>query len=50
MTPPPACARCSRDADVEIASMWLCLECYHVAGSTCAGVAPARREPTEPVC
>jgi hypothetical protein len=30
--------------------MWLCLECYHVAGSTCAGVAPARQEPTDPVC
>lgn len=30
--------RCGRDADIDIAAVWLCLECYHVAGSTCAGI------------
>jgi len=33
-----ACARCGRDADFDIADLWLCLDCYHIAGSTCAGV------------
>jgi len=32
------CARCGRDSDLEIAQLWLCLDCYHVAGSTCAGI------------
>jgi hypothetical protein len=32
------CARCGADADFEIASLWLCVDCYHVAGSTCAGI------------
>ncbi len=33
-----ACTRCGRDADFEIAELWLCVDCYHVAGSTCAGI------------
>jgi hypothetical protein len=36
--PPEPCARCGRDSEFEIASLWLCIECYHVAGSTCAGI------------
>jgi hypothetical protein len=36
--PPEPCARCGGDSDVEIATLWLCIECYHVAGSTCAGI------------
>jgi hypothetical protein len=35
---PEPCARCGRDSDFEIASLWLCIDCYHVAGSTCAGI------------
>lgn len=35
---PEPCARCGGDADVDIASLWLCMDCYHVAGSTCAGI------------
>lgn len=36
--PPKPCVRCGADSDVEIASLWLCIDCYHIAGSTCAGV------------
>ena len=36
--PPEPCARCGGDSDFEIASLWLCIDCYHVAGSTCAGI------------
>jgi hypothetical protein len=35
---PQPCVRCGADSDFEIASMWLCVGCYHVAGSTCAGI------------
>ncbi len=38
VTSPEPCARCGGDSDVDIASLWLCLDCYHVAGSTCAGI------------
>jgi hypothetical protein len=46
---PAPCARCGGDAEADFGTLWLCLACYHVAGSTCAGigVGPA---PTEPVC
>ena len=36
--PPEPCARCGGDSDFEIASLWLCFDCYHTAGSTCAGI------------
>jgi hypothetical protein len=36
--PPEPCARCGGNSDFEIASLWLCIDCYHIAGSTCAGV------------
>lgn len=36
--PPETCARCGGDSDFEIASLWLCVDCYHIAGSTCAGI------------
>lgn len=36
--PPLPCARCGGDADFEIAALWLCIDCYHIAGSTCAGI------------
>ncbi len=55
-----ACDRCRADADFEIASLWLCIDCYHAAGSTCAGIgrgpapAPApnatRTDATNQVC
>jgi len=56
--PAPACARCGRDAQFDFDQLWLCLDCYHVAGSTCAGVqrpaAPAHAHGTgaspDPVC
>ena len=38
MTATEPCARCGRNSDFEIAALWLCLDCYHVAGSTCAGI------------
>lgn len=38
VAPAAPCARCGADADFEIASLWLCVDCYHVAGSTCAGI------------
>jgi hypothetical protein len=38
MTATEPCARCGHDSDFEIAALWLCLDCYHVAGSTCAGI------------
>jgi hypothetical protein len=38
MAPTPPCARCGRDAQFDFDELWLCLDCYHVAGSTCAGV------------
>jgi hypothetical protein len=43
--PPEPCARCGGDSEFEIASLWLCIECYHVAGSTCAGIG---RIPADP--
>jgi hypothetical protein len=43
------CARCGRDADADFGSVWLCLDCYHVAGSTCAGIGVGSA-PTDPVC
>ncbi|HSO05159.1 MAG TPA: hypothetical protein VLQ92_11805 [Candidatus Limnocylindrales bacterium] len=48
VTSPQPCARCGGEADFDIASLWLCVDCYHIAGSTCAGIgrAPAdRRDP-----
>ncbi len=36
--PSEPCARCGGESDFEIASLWLCIDCYHVAGSTCAGI------------
>jgi hypothetical protein len=53
--PPEPCVRCGGDADFEIAALWLCLDCYHIAGSTCAGIGrtsttPAGNEPTGQVC
>jgi hypothetical protein len=36
--PSEPCARCGGDADFDIASLWLCMDCYHIAGSTCAGI------------
>ena len=42
------CVRCAHDADVEIAGIWLCMDCYHVAGSTCAGIASPT--PADPTC
>jgi len=47
---PPPCLRCGHDADVDFGDLWLCLDCYHVAGSTCAGVARSTGEPADPVC
>ncbi len=38
VAPPEPCARCGADADFEIAELWLCVDCYHVAGSTCGGI------------
>jgi hypothetical protein len=49
-TSPPPCLRCGHDADVDFGDLWLCMDCYHVAGSTCAGVARSTVEPAEPVC
>ena len=46
---PPACDSCGRDADFEISQLWLCLDCYHIAGSTCAGVGSAQRS-ADPTC
>lgn len=46
---PQPCDRCGRDADFDFGALWLCLDCYHIAGSTCAGVGrtPA---PSDSVC
>ena len=41
--PVPACVRCGRDAQFDVAELWLCLDCYHVAGSTCAGITRPRQ-------
>jgi hypothetical protein len=37
------CAGCASDAALDFGTTWLCLACYHVSGSTCAG-APVARE------
>jgi hypothetical protein len=34
----PACARCGGPAEHDFVTLWLCTDCYHIAGSTCAGV------------
>jgi hypothetical protein len=44
-----ACVRCSHDADFEIAGVWLCVDCYHVAGSTCSGIGTLST-PVDPTC
>lgn len=31
------CAGCGSDAALDFGTTWLCMACYHVAGSTCAG-------------
>jgi ribosomal protein L37E len=56
----PVCMRCGREADFDFGPFWLCLDCYHIAGSTCAGVGQPRstarsdqrkgREQHNPVC
>ena len=43
------CVRCLHDADVEIGDVWLCLDCYHVAGSTCSGIGTLAK-PVLPTC
>ncbi len=43
-----ACSRCGRDGEFDFGDVWLCLDCYHVAGSTCAGL--NRPTPTDNVC
>ena len=43
------CARCAHDADVEIGGVWLCVDCYHVAGSTCSGIGTLAT-PVDPTC
>lgn len=43
-----ACARCGGDADFDIAALWLCMDCYHIAGSTCAGIGRPPAEGSEP--
>jgi hypothetical protein len=47
-TPAP-CDRCGREADADFGALWLCLDCYHVAGSTCAGIGVGPT-PVDPVC
>lgn len=48
MTNPEPCARCGGNADFDIASLWLCIDCYHIAGSTCAGIGPVPATGTGP--
>lgn len=38
---PQPCTRCGRDADFDFGALWLCVDCYHIAGSTCSGVTRA---------
>ena len=47
-TPQP-CARCGGDAQYDFGEIWLCLECYHISGSTCAGVSRPQA-PVDPTC
>jgi hypothetical protein len=47
--PTHPCDGCGRHADFEIARLWLCVDCYHTAGSTCAGVRTPERA-ADPVC
>jgi hypothetical protein len=44
-----ACVRCGGEAPYDFGDTWLCLECYHVAGSTCAGIG-RWQAPADPVC
>jgi len=32
------CMQCGAEDALDFAELWLCLSCYHEAGSTCAGV------------
>jgi hypothetical protein len=43
------CVRCGGEAPYDFGDTWLCLECYHVAGSTCAGIG-RWNAPADPVC
>lgn len=43
------CVRCLHEATLDIGGVWLCVDCYHVAGSTCSGIGtPAT--PADPTC
>lgn len=37
-----ACTRCGHDAQFDFGRVWLCLDCYHVVGSTCSGLSLPR--------
>lgn len=43
------CSRCGADAPYDFVTVWLCLDCYHIAGSTCAGVGRPASAPDQ-VC
>lgn len=32
------CARCFGEAEHDFGDIWLCTDCYYIAGSTCAGI------------
>ena len=53
MSEAAVCVRCGRGAEFDFEAFWLCLDCYHAAGSTCAGIGSgpddADRQP-EPTC
>lgn len=46
----PPCGRCGGPAEYDFATLWLCLDCYHVAGSTCAGIGQSTTPAPDAVC
>lgn len=46
------CQRCWGEAEHDFGDIWLCTDCYYIAGSTCAGIPrPVAEEPApDEVC
>jgi hypothetical protein len=44
----PPCAGCGGGDALDFGTTWLCLACYHVSGSTCAGAPRADDAATDP--
>lgn len=45
---PEPCARCFGEAEHDFGDIWLCTDCYYIAGSTCAGIPRPKKDEAGP--